>query len=123
MEQGWIDYVVPQNYWDLDNAKLDENDVEKCVVKYADIAQWWSWAAEKTNVKLYMGQALYRYSNEGSWANPMEVPNQLLYNQTLLNNSGTIFFTYHDLVRDDVESKNEGREIIKKMWTKKVKDI
>ena len=123
MEQGWIDYVVPQNYWDLDNTKLDEEGNEKCVVRYADIAQWWSWAAEKTNVKLYMGQAMYRYSNEGSWANPMEIPNQLLYNQTLLNNSGTIFFTYHDMVRNDVEAKNKGREVLKTMWTKKVKDI
>ncbi len=123
MDQGWIDYVVPQDYWDLDNTKLDENNVEKCVVRYADIANFWSWAAEKTNVKLYIGQAIYRYSDEGSWANPMEIPNQLLYNQTLLNNNGTIFFTYHDFVRNDIESKNKGREILKTMWTKKVNDI
>ena len=26
MEEGWIDYVVPQDYWDLDNTKLNDDN-------------------------------------------------------------------------------------------------
>lgn len=123
MEEGWIDYVTPQNYFDMDNTKLSDDGQEKCLVRYADLADWWSWAAKKTNTKLYMGQAIYRYSKEGSWANPEEIPNQLKYNQNLDNVLGTIFFTYKDFLRDDCESIKVGKELLKTLWTKKVKPL
>jgi len=121
MEEGWIDYVVPQDYWDLDNTKLDEEGKEACVVRYADIAKWWSWAAEKTNTKLYIGQAFYRYTKEGAWANPEEIPNQLKYNQNYDNILGTIFFTFRDFYREDCESIVEGKKLLKTLWTKPAK--
>lgn len=123
MEEGWIDYVVPQNYFDMDSTKLDEKGEEKCLVRYADLADWWSWAAKKTNTKLYMGQAFYRYAKEGSWANPEEIPNQLKYNQNLDNVLGTIFFTYKDFLREDCESIVKGKELLKTLWTKTPKNI
>lgn len=119
--KGWIDYVVPQNYFDMDNVKVNDEGKEVCLVKYADLADWWSWAVKDSKVKLYMGQAIYRYSKEGSWANPEEIPNQLLYNQTLPNVEGTIFFTYKDFHRADCESIIEGRKLLKKMWRHTVK--
>lgn len=121
MEEGWIDYVVPQDYWDLDNTKLNDEGVEACVVRYADIAKWWSWAAEKTNCKLYIGQAFYRYNKEGAWANPEEIPNQLKYNQNYENILGTIFFTFRDFYREDCDSIIEGKKLLKKLWTKPAK--
>ncbi len=123
MEEGWIDYVVPQNYFDMDSTKLDDKNNEKCLVRYADLADWWSWAAKKTNTKLYMGQAFYRYSKDGAWANPEEIPNQLKYNQNLDNVLGTIFFTYKDFHRDDCESIIKGKELLKKLWTKTPKHV
>ena len=122
MEQGWIDYVVPQAYWDLDNTTLDEEGNEKCLVRHADVVQWWSWAAEKTHVKLYIGQAIYRCSNEGNWANPEEIPNQLLFNQTIANVMGTVFFTFKNFLNTDIESLVKTREKLKTMWTKEVPD-
>ncbi len=123
MEEGWIDYVVPQNYFDMDSTKLDEKGEEKCLVRYADLADWWSWASKKTNTKLYMGQAFYRYSKEGAWANPEEIPNQLMYNQNLDNVLGTIFFTYKDFLRDDCESIVKGKKLLKELWTKTPQNI
>ncbi len=102
----------------MDSTKLDDKNNEKCLVRYADLADWWSWAAKKTNTKLYMGQAFYRYSKDGAWANPEEIPNQLKYNQNLDNVLGTIFFTYKDFHRDDCESIIKGKELLKKLWTK-----
>ena len=122
MKNKWIDYVVPQDYWDLDNTTLDEEGNEKCVVRYADIAKWWDWLCKETGIKLYIGQAIYRYSDQGNWANPEEIPNQLYYNQTLENVDGTVFFTYHNFTDDKIESLVKGRELLLKLWTKDVPD-
>lgn len=123
MKEGWIDYVVPQDYFDLDNTTIREDGSLRCVVRYADVASWWSNICKETNTKLYIGQGIYKCSNEGSWSNPEEIPNQLRYNQTLDNVFGTIFFTYRDFVKEDIEAKNKARQILKSMWTKEVKDI
>lgn len=123
MEEGWIDYVVPQNYFDMDNTKLNDDGKEVSIVKYADLADWWSWASAKTNVKLYMGQAIYRYSQDGAWSNPEEIINQLMYNQNLSNVLGTVFFTYRDFKREDCNAIVEGKKLLKKLWSNKVKHV
>lgn len=122
MEKGYIDYVVPQVYFNFNYHRVLEDGSKKEIVKYADLAKWWNWASKKTGTKLYIGQGLYRVgSSEKSWNNPMEINNQLLFNQTLDNVSGTIFFTYHNLVdKDDV--LNETRNNLKMFWTKKTKE-
>ena len=123
MQEGWIDYVVPQDYWDLDNTTLGEDGKEKCVVRYADIAKWWSDIAKETNKKIYIGHAIYRVKDDGgTWANPDEIGNQLKYNQTL-NVHGSIFFTYHDFTRSDSKVLDETRNKLKEMWEHEVEDI
>ena len=123
MEKGWIDYVTPQNYFDFDNAKVNDKGEEKCQVKYADLAKWWSEICYETNTKLYMGQAIYRYGTDANWKDVEEIPNQIKYNQTLGNVKGTMFFTYKDFVREDNETLVEGRKLLKKLWTKDCKEI
>ena len=92
-------------------------------MRCADLAKWWSWAAKKTGIKLYMGQGIYRYSDEGDWANPEEIINQLKFNTLFPNIMGTMFFTYKNFVEDKYESCVKGRELIKQLWTKPVKEI
>lgn len=124
MEQGWIDYVVPQVYFEFDNYQVSKEDgtiTER--VKYADLVDWWDWASGKTGVKMYIGQGLYRYKDEGNWSNSEEIINQLKYNTTKQNVSGTIFFTYKNLVNEDVKSLVEARSKLKQVWTKDVKPI
>lgn len=123
MEKGWIDYVTPQNYFDFDNTKLDKEGKEICQVKYADIAVWWSNACKETNTKLYMGQAIYRYGSDANWKDVNEIPNQLKFNETLGNVKGTMFFTYSDFVKENNETLVKGRELLKELWTKDVKEI
>ena len=72
---------------------------------------------EKTNTKLYIGQGFYRYSDQGNWSNPEEVPNQLKYNSKFPFISGTIFFTYRDFVKMTIPAQVEARKILKTMWT------
>ena len=123
MEKKWIDYVVPQNYFDFDNTKIDKEGNEYFMVKYADLADWWSKAALKTNCKLYMGQALYRYGSENNWKDIEEIPNQLRYNESLPNVSGTVFFTYSSFVKEDNEILIKGRNELKKLWVHDAKEI
>jgi uncharacterized lipoprotein YddW (UPF0748 family) len=123
MEQGWIDYIVPQDYFDFDYWKKDVNNNLYEVVKYADLAQWWAWAAKKTNVKLYMGQGLYRYAKEGNWSNPEEIINQLKYNHTFDNVLGVVFFTYKNLVGEEVEALVKARARLKQLWTKPSQEL
>ncbi|MGD9886593.1 MAG: glycoside hydrolase family 10 protein [Bacilli bacterium] len=123
MKEGWIDYIVPQDYFDFDYWRKDVNGQLYEVVKYADLAKWWSWAAKETHVKLYMGMGLYRYAKEGNWSNPEEIINQLKYNHTFDNISGVVFFTYKNLVGEDIPALNEARSLLKKLWTKPSLDI
>ena len=88
MKEGWIDYVVPQNYFSF----------ERRDVTYHDVAWWWSNICKETNTILYMGQGIYHLgASEGwgfeTWQNPEEINNQLKFNWNFENIKGTIFFT------------------------------
>ncbi len=122
MEKGYIDYVVPQDYFNLDYYKVLEDGSEKEIVKYADLAKWWNEASKKTKTKLYIGMGLYRMGGSNQWANPDEIKNQLLFNSTLDYVFGEIFFTYHNLT-DSVDKYPEAQKSIKSLWTKAVKSI
>lgn len=122
MKEGWIDYVVPQVYFEFDNyivSKEDGSEIER--VKYADLVDWWNWACKETKVKLYVGQGLYRYSETGNWSNSEEIINQLKYNQTQDEVKGTVMFTYKNLVESKVPALVEARKKLKATWTKDVK--
>ena len=93
------------------------------LVKYADLAEFWARISKETNVKLYMGQGLYRYSNEGNWSNSEEIINQLKVNQNYDNVLGVVFFTYRDLVKEEPASLVEARKLLKNLWTKPAKEI
>lgn len=113
MKEGWIDYVVPQNYFSFSRPD----------VSYHDIAWWWSKTCKKTNTILYMGQALYHVgATEGwgfeSWQNSDEIKMQLSFNQNYDNIAGTIFFTYRDLVKGQNKLKDEALDDIKALWNK-----
>ena len=88
MEEGWIDYVVPQVYFPF----------ERKDVTYHDLTKWWAIRAEETKTKLYIGQGLYQMGMAPVWQNSLEIDNQLRFNEQFANIKGTIFFTYRDLV-------------------------
>ncbi len=120
MKNKWIDYVCPQIYFNFNNVKV-KDDKKECLVKYADLCDWWSKISKKTKCKLYIGQAMYRMGSEDNFLDPYEINNQLKYNQKHKNISGTIFFTYKDFIRDDNEVLKQARENLKKLWKNRVK--
>jgi uncharacterized lipoprotein YddW (UPF0748 family) len=67
VEQGWLDYVVPQLYWQIGFAKAD----------YAKLLPWWSRIVQGTDVQLYIGEADYRVGEPGPWSDPGQLDKQL----------------------------------------------
>lgn len=106
MKENWIDYVVPQVYFPF----------ERKDVTYHDLTRWWSNISKETNTKLYIGMGLYQMGSNENWENPFEIVNQLAYNQNYSNILGSIFFTYHDLVKGQNEIKDQSLDKIKEIW-------
>lgn len=103
MKEGWIDYVVPQIYWPF----------ERKDVNYHDLTKWWSEIAQETNTILYIGHGLYQMGVNEVWANPLEIDNQLRFNQQYPKVAGSIFFTYKDLVPGQNATKDAAIALMK----------
>lgn len=85
-KEGWIDYIVPQNYTNLAGD-------------YGTIMKWWSDALKGCSVKLYVGTALYQVSNSWGDSGVLEMYYQLRYNQTKdYRVDGYFLFSYSSMV-------------------------
>jgi uncharacterized lipoprotein YddW (UPF0748 family) len=67
VRQRWLDYIVPQLYWNIGFAKAD----------YAKLLPWWARLVRGTGVQLYIGQADYRVGEKGAWSDPAELDRHL----------------------------------------------
>lgn len=88
---GWIDYIVPQIYWNIGYGPA-------C---YEKTLKWWIKELEDKPVDLYVGQALYKVGTEDAWQNPDELPNQILMNRQYDTVKGSIHFRAK-LLQDNV---------------------
>ena len=77
-----IDYVVPQIYWTIGQAGAD----------YSKLVKWWSNEVKGTNVKLYIGQGIYKDTVSS------EIDKQLAMNKEYDEIHGSIFFSTRDLL-------------------------
>ncbi len=103
VDEEWLDYIVPQNYWSLSDS----------LSSFAEVAAWWNQVVANSRTQLYMGLGLYLYNEDyqhPAWQNPEEIVNQIRYLRTLDHNDGYVFFTYHNLI---VQDNNEpGQQIL-----------
>jgi len=64
--KGWIDFVIPQLYWEKGNHFGD----------FTALVQWWS--ENSFGKPLYIGQALYKsVSEKNGWVQPTELNDQI----------------------------------------------
>ncbi len=84
IQNEWIDYVVPQIYWEIGNKAAD----------YATLVEWWSNEVKNTNVKLYIGQGIYKEEVA------REIDTQLQLNTKYPEIKGSIFFTTKDILNN-----------------------
>lgn len=101
VESEWIDYIIPQAYTRLDD-------------QYKIYANWWSNIVAKTDVKLYMGTALYRVGSD-DWQNSSEMGKQLnyIYTNTLTSKyvTGFTIFSYRNLLSSDTYIKSASADL------------
>lgn len=83
VEEGWVDYIVPQIYWERGNASAD----------YETLVKWWSDVVAGTDVKLYIGQGIYKDVVAG------EIAEQLKINEKY-DADGSFFFSLRDLLEN-----------------------
>lgn len=108
-----LDYIAPQIYWSFAAP----------AAPYGELLRWWNQVAEGTNVDVYVGHPSYKHEANGGWdadwMNPDEVNNQLKFNQSYSNISGSSIYSYNDLVPTTnnplpkSEAKNKAIEILK----------
>ena len=91
VEEGWLDYIVPQIYWHIGFEIAD----------FITLADWWDNVCAGTNVKLYIGMAAYRVDPNSTtaeaWKTPDELIRQLDYLKTKPNVNGFVMFTMNRL--------------------------
>ena len=95
MKEGWIDYVVPQLYWEIGREGVD----------YATLARWW--ADNSHGCRLYIGIAPYRLLNQptakqktSAWATGNEIMRQLRFNNTIPEIQGECFYSTRPLLKN-----------------------
>lgn len=89
INEEWIDYIIPQTYWAIDNQSCP----------YADLMDWWAKVCSYKNVNLYSGLGIYRNSNatDGWGTDPYETYKEVMICNTFDNVDGVCFFKYTNI--------------------------
>ncbi|MEV8044205.1 family 10 glycosylhydrolase [Streptomyces griseoluteus] len=93
VREHWIDYIVPQIYWNIGFPAAD----------YAKLLDWWAAEAAGTGTRLYVGEALYKAGAAGqppAWQDPAELSRHLSLADEYPQVRGHVFFAAQDVVRD-----------------------
>jgi uncharacterized lipoprotein YddW (UPF0748 family) len=83
MEQGWLDYIVPQCYQYMGRDIMD----------YRIVTRWWS--DHHHDVNYYIGQGPFRLGNPKNgpqWSEGNEIDRQMQYNDSIPELQGSVFF-------------------------------
>ncbi|MEU6773920.1 family 10 glycosylhydrolase [Streptomyces sp. NPDC046759] len=91
----WIDYIVPQLYWNIGFAAAD----------YAKLVGWWAAVARGTRTRLYIGEALYKAGAAGqppAWQDPAELSRHLTLAARHPQVRGHVFFAAEDVAADPI---------------------
>ena len=86
VEEEWLDYILPQVYYDFGSD-------------YKEIVKWWANVVKKVDVKLYVGTAIYRVSE---WQDGLAIKSQFDWIKANPNIdhyvNGFVLFSYKNLV-------------------------
>ncbi|MGP3949103.1 glycoside hydrolase family 10 protein [Streptomyces sp. 7N604] len=95
VRQRWIDYVVPQVYWNIGFAVAD----------YAKLVPWWSQVVDGTGVDLFIGEALYKAGDPAqpaAWQDPAELSRHLTFDKNWPQVRGNAFFSAKEVAADRI---------------------
>ena len=81
LKMGWIDYVMPQLYWEMGHKLADFNT----------LVEWWSRNTYGKNC--YIGLGIYRAGSNAAWRDKNELPRQIEKIRSTPNIQGMAFFS------------------------------
>ena len=81
LRMGWIDYVTPQLYWEIDHKLADFNT----------LADWW--AAHSYGKDCYIGIGYYRANSNAAWKDKTQLPKQIQKIRSLPALKGMAFYS------------------------------
>lgn len=81
LKNGWMDYCVPQLYWERKHNLCD----------YDVLLDWWN--KYTFGKHLYIGQAPYRAGTTKGWRDKEELPNQIKILRTCSATQGSVYFS------------------------------
>ena len=96
IQKGWIDYVMPQLYW----------EIGKKVADYEILAYWWANEVRNTKCNLYIGMAPYRLEDTNAkakanaWNTGNEIGRQMRLNRIIPEITGECFYSTRPLLRN-----------------------
>ncbi len=95
-QKGWIDYMIPQIYWEIGHPAVD----------YITLKNWWS--ENSFGHHVYIGHAIYKAmdSNKIAWQNPNEIPEQVKIARRSEAIQGSAFFRYYHLKQNPLGITN-----------------
>ncbi len=104
VKEEWIDYILPQNYYELGRY-------------HEEITDWWDRTVEGTSVRLYMGLGPFKL-NEYAYLTDNEYINQLRFDGQYKNVSGYVLFSAKNLISPSSTEMTNSNNKIKGYWTK-----
>lgn len=84
VREGWVDYVVPQLYWENGHSAAD----------YAELLRWWS--GNSGRAQLYIGHGIYNISPSGKkavWRTTDEIARQIDMQRLNMRSIGSVFYS------------------------------
>ena len=90
LREGWIDYVVPQLYW----------EIGKKVADYEVLVDWWSKNSFGRNLYIGLSASNLGQGKVEAWHRPNELCRQLAMNKDYPMTSGAVFFSCKGLLRN-----------------------
>ncbi len=100
MQEGWIDYLIPQLYWNIGFELAD----------FAKLTEWWNQHSYGRHI--YVGHANYKFDRKSpipSWREPEEIVRQFKNIEQYQNLVGSAFFNTSTLMKNPVSSTDSLR--------------
>lgn len=89
-KKGWIDYLLPQLYWEIGHRAVD----------YMTLLDWWGQQAYKRHI--YIGHGLYKLGTESKpcWHNLDEIAKQIAALRDNKNVQGSAFYSANSFIKN-----------------------
>jgi uncharacterized lipoprotein YddW (UPF0748 family) len=105
LKSGWIDYVMPQLYWERGHRVAD----------YTTLLEWWS--RHSYNKHLYIGHGVYRVGTEkvAAWQSGYELEAQVNDLRLIKNVHGSCMYSANSIIRNNRNLKSNLYQVYNKL--------